>query len=235
MLHVDVGVFSGPLDLLLRVIRKNEIRIEDIPIREITEAYISVLEDGTSVQEEEMGDFLELASELLYIKSRMLLPIEEDSEEEDPREALVRRLRAYEAFLEVVEVLKEWEEDGAVRLSKLPSDFSEFSREPIEITQDIGELYLAFQNIIRTKSHARASREQIDGLIEREVFEVDTAIRTLMKESRQTPKPLAHFVRTGAIGEWIAVFIAMLELLKRNFLTAAVQKEEIWLHRREYD
>lgn len=235
MLHVDVGAFEGPLDLLLRLIRKNEIHIEEIPIREITEAYLLIIEDGTSVKDEEMGDFLVLASELLYIKSRMLLPIEEDADEEDPREALIQRLRAYEAYLEVVDVLKGHECEGRIRHRKLPSDLSGFSREPIEITREVGQLVLAFQEVLRTKTQTAASREQIGELIEREVYEVETAMQTLLDARMDTPAPLAQFVRTRAIGEWIAVFIAMLELMKRNLLTVRVQKNEIWLHRRQFD
>lgn len=233
MLHVDVGPFEGPLDLLLRLIRKNEIQIEEIPIREITEAYLSILEDGRSVLDEEMGDFLVLASELLYIKSRMLLPVPEETEEEDPREALIRRLRAYEAYLSVVEVLQSCEKQGQGKIQKLPSDLTPFVKEPIELTRDVQELYLAFAEILQQKNETKVSREKIGELIEREVFEVETAMQTLLAAPLHQPAPLGQFVRTGAVGEWIAVFIAMLELLKRNVLTAKVRKDDIWLTRRE--
>lgn len=232
MLHVEVSAFEGPLDLLLQLIRKNEIPIEDIPIAEITDAYVSILEDKSTVREEEMGDFLVLASELLFIKSRILLPVEEE-EEEDPREALVKRLQAYEAFLAVSKTLQAYEKAGAVRLSKLPSDLSVYSTEPVEITKDIGALYLAFRDALQTRAREEASREAIGEIIEREVFEVETAIETLLDAPLEKPTPLGHFVRTQAVGEWIALFIAMLELMKRNILQALVKQNEIYLHRRE--
>lgn len=233
MLHVDVGAFEGPLDLLLQLIRKNEIQIEDIPIREITEAYVAVIEVGTSVRQEEMGDFLLLASELLYIKSRMLLPVEEDAEEDDPRELLIQRLREYEAYLEVVDVLQECEKNGQVRFLKLPSDLSAFSREPIEITQEAGALYLAFCEALRMQTNKEQSREEIGEMIEREVFEVEAAMHTLQNARLEHPTPLRTFVQSRMIGEWIAIFIAMLELMKRNLLTVVVRNTEIWVHRRE--
>lgn len=232
MLHVEVSAFEGPLDLLLQLIRKNEIPIEDIPIAEITDAYVSILEDKSTVREEEMGDFLVLASELLYIKSRILLPVEEE-EEEDPREALVKRLQAYEAFLAVSKTLQAYEKAGAVRLSKLPSDLSAYLTEPVEITKDVGALYLAFRDALQTRAREEASREAIGEIIEREVFEVETAIETLLDAPLEKPTPLGHFVRTQAVGEWIALFIAMLELMKRNILQALVKQNEIYLHRRE--
>lgn len=232
MLHVEVSAFEGPLDLLLQLIRKNEIPIEDIPIAEITDAYVSILEDKSTVREEEMGDFLVLASELLYIKSRILLPVEEE-EEEDPREALVKRLQAYEAFLAVSKTLQAYEKAGAVRLSKLPSDLSAYSTEPVEITKDVGALYLAFRDALQTRAREEASREAIGEIIEREVFEVETAIETLLDAPLEKLTPLGHFVRTQAVGEWIALFIAMLELMKRNILQALVKQNEIYLHRRE--
>ena len=230
---VKLEAFEGPLDLLLQLIRKNEIPIEDIPIAEITDAYVSILEDKSTVREEEMGDFLVLASELLFIKSRILLPVEEEEEEEDPREALVKRLQAYEAFLAVSKTLQAYEKAGAVRLSKLPSDLSVYSTEPVEITKDIGALYLAFRDALQTRAREEASREAIGEIIEREVFEVETAIETLLDAPLEKPTPLGHFVRTQAVGEWIALFIAMLELMKRNILQALVKQNEIYLHRRE--
>src|SRR6056297_940273 len=88
---LKLSEFEGPLDLLLFLIKKNEINIYDIPIAEITEQYISYLEYATKVDLEQITDFYVMASSLLYIKSQMLLPVEVefDDDLEDPRQELV--------------------------------------------------------------------------------------------------------------------------------------------------
>ena len=84
--------FEGPLDLLLYLIRKNEVNIYDIPVSDITEQYIQYLRYATVIDLEDISDFYLMAATLLYIKSRMLLPVEVDLEEEleDPRRELVQ-------------------------------------------------------------------------------------------------------------------------------------------------
>ncbi len=99
---VRLEMFNGPLDLLLHLIKKNEVDIYDIPIAKITEQYLEYLEFLKTVNLEIVGEYMSLAAELGYIKSRMLLPRikdeEGDQEEEDPREELVRRLLEYEKY-----------------------------------------------------------------------------------------------------------------------------------------
>ena len=94
-------MFSGPLDLLLHLIKKNEVDIYDIPIARITEQYLEYLDFLKTVNLEVVGEYMSMAAELGYIKSRMLLPRikdEDEDEEEDPREELVRRLLEYEKY-----------------------------------------------------------------------------------------------------------------------------------------
>lgn len=98
---VRLDMFSGPLDLLLHLIKKNEVDIYDIPIAEITEQYLEYLDFLKTVNLEVVGEYMSMAAELGYIKSRMLLPRikdEDEEEEEDPREELVRRLLEYEKY-----------------------------------------------------------------------------------------------------------------------------------------
>jgi len=99
---VRLEMFNGPLDLLLHLIKKNEVDIYDIPIAKITEQYLEYLEFLKTVNLEIVGEYMSLAAELGYIKSRMLLPRIKDEEggqeEEDPREELVRRLLEYEKY-----------------------------------------------------------------------------------------------------------------------------------------
>lgn len=100
---IKLDVFEGPLDLLLYLIRKNEIDIYDIPISLITEQYIAYIDAMKSLNLDLAGEYLVLAATLLHIKSRMLLPVhreEGETEEEDPRAELVRRLLEYKTYKE---------------------------------------------------------------------------------------------------------------------------------------
>jgi len=100
--EVKLDVFEGPLDLLLYLIKKNEIDIYDIPIAFITEQYLKHLEIMRSLNLDLAGEYLLLTATLLYIKSKMLLPVQDGDEEDesDPREELVRQLLEYQAFKE---------------------------------------------------------------------------------------------------------------------------------------
>jgi len=109
--RVKLEVFEGPMDLLLHLIRKNEIDIYDIPIALVTRQYLEYLELMKMLNLDIAGEFLVMASELMYIKSRMLLPERESEEEEegvDPRDELVRRLLEYQQYKEAAEKLREY-------------------------------------------------------------------------------------------------------------------------------
>ncbi|HNQ01563.1 MAG TPA: segregation/condensation protein A, partial [Syntrophales bacterium] len=102
--EVKLDIFEGPLDLLLYLIRKNEIDIYNIPMALITEQYLEHLEMMKALNLDLAGEYLVLAATLIHIKSRMLLPVEEGpagpEEEQDPRAELVRQLLEYQAFKE---------------------------------------------------------------------------------------------------------------------------------------
>jgi segregation and condensation protein A len=100
---VKLEVFEGPLDLLLHLIKKNEVQITDIPIATITDQYLAVLEDLPELNLDGAGEYLVMAATLTYIKSRMLLPPDPDEEgegEEDPRAELVQQLLEYQRYRE---------------------------------------------------------------------------------------------------------------------------------------
>ena len=110
---VKLNEFEGPLDLLLYMIRKNEINIYDIPIAHITEQYIEYIREAEIMNLEDITAFHAMAATLLYIKSRTLLPVEmEDSEAEDPRADLVERLIEYQKYKKLSELMEEKEKEN---------------------------------------------------------------------------------------------------------------------------
>ena len=112
--QVRIENFEGPLDLLLHLIKKNEINIYDIPIAMIAQQYLSYIEAMKELNLTVAGEFLVMAATLLQIKSKMLLPVEESSEDDedgpDPREELVRRLLEYKTFKEAARQLNTQEQ-----------------------------------------------------------------------------------------------------------------------------
>ncbi|MBI5233448.1 MAG: segregation/condensation protein A [Deltaproteobacteria bacterium] len=107
--NIKLDIFEGPLDLLLHLIRKNEVDIYDIPIAVVTEQYLDYIEMMKTLNLDMAGEFLLMAATLVHIKSRMLLPILEETEEGeegcDPRAELVRRLLEYQRFKDAAEEL----------------------------------------------------------------------------------------------------------------------------------
>ncbi|MBQ1771319.1 MAG: segregation/condensation protein A [Clostridia bacterium] len=125
--HVSIEQFEGPLDLLLHLIRKAEIDIRDIFVSEITSQYLQYMQELDTVDMDKASDFLTMAATLLYIKSRQLLPDtgkqnEQEEEEPDPEEQLIRQLREYKAFKEAGDNLKQLYEAAKDTLSRLPED-----------------------------------------------------------------------------------------------------------------
>jgi segregation and condensation protein A len=112
--NVQLEVYEGPLDLLLHLIKKNEVSITDIPIATITEQFLATLEIMEALNLDVAGEFLVMASTLVHIKSRMLLPVtegevEDEEEGADPRDELVRRLLEYQRFKEAASELEQRE------------------------------------------------------------------------------------------------------------------------------
>jgi segregation and condensation protein A len=114
MPHFKVPAFEGPIDLLLHLIRANQVDISDIPIAEITQQYLAMMELFEALDLQVAGEYVLLAATLIEIKSRMLLPVQAqiigDDPDEDPRAELVARLREYQAYQASVETFREWEE-----------------------------------------------------------------------------------------------------------------------------
>jgi len=115
---VELDRFSGPMDLLLHLIRQQDLDIFDIPISRITDQFLEVLR-GVQVQDlDQAGEFLEMAATLIRIKARMLLPRREEEDEEDPRAELVRRLLEYEQIREVTQRLSVAENERGRRFPR---------------------------------------------------------------------------------------------------------------------
>ena len=152
-----LGEFEGPLDLLLFLIKKSEINIYDIPIAEIVEQYLSYLEYATKKNLDNLSEFYTMAATLLYIKSRMLLPIEIDIDEEfeDPRKELVEKLIEYQKFKKLSEIMSDKEKESEFIIERTSSQRNLPFVNDDELWEeiDIWDLLQTFSSIISSLSN----------------------------------------------------------------------------------
>lgn len=210
---VQLEIFEGPLDLLLHLIKKNEVSITDIPIATITEQYLSTLELMQSLNLDVAGEFLVMAATLIHIKSRMLLPFgDEDGEEEegeDPREELIRRLLEYQRFKEAAEELE--------RREILKRDVFARSSEAPEEVEAVGFEGLSLFDLISALRHVleRFPEEEVHE-VTLEKISVGEKMSQLLDNLHQRGKVIFQSLFEGAASriEVVVTFLAMLELVK---------------------
>ena len=150
------GQFEGPLDLLLYLVKESEINIYDIPIAEITEQYLDYLDYAVQTDLSDLSEFYKWAAKLLEIKSRMLLPVEieyEDDEMEDPRLELVEKLIEYQKFKKLTELMEQKEETSEWSFERnkiqrvLPFEEGENQWEQVDTWELLQQMQKIFQNL----------------------------------------------------------------------------------------
>ena len=211
--RVQLEIFEGPLDLLLHLIKKNEVSITDIPVAMITEQYLATLEVMQTLNLDVAGEFLVMAATLIHIKSRMLLPLtdaEEDEEEgADPREELVRRLLEYQRFKDAADQLE--------RREVLTRDVFVRSVAPAEEVPAPGfrevsvfELLTALKQVLDRLPKDVVHEVMLDKITVREKMTL------LLDHLRAQGKTLFEslFAEVKTRMEVVVTFLAMLELVK---------------------
>lgn len=213
--------FEGPLDLLLKLIDKSKIDIYDIPISDITEQYMSYMYKMEDLNLELASDFIVMAATLLEIKSKMLLPIErnsdEDDTEEDPREELVLKLLAYKKYKEAAKELREYEKIELQAFYKPQDEFSfeEDTEEKIDF-YNLNLLVRSLNNIL----HRRGIKEpSIDiELIKREEYSIKKCVEDIL-DKLKFKKEIRFsrlFNKDANKNQIIAYFLSLLELIKQK-------------------
>ena len=155
-MNVEINDFSGPLDLLLHLIKSNKMDIYDINIELITREYIDYINNNKDLTIDACSEYLVMASELIEMKSKMLLPKkkekEEDDYEEDPRELLIERLLAYKRYKEVTSELKDLELTRKMVFTREPDNLNRYVKED-ENSEELGvaDLIDAFNNLLKRK------------------------------------------------------------------------------------
>ena len=217
------GEFEGPLDLLWTLIRESKVNIYDIPIAQITEQYLEYLDYAVQTDLGDLSEFYSWAAKLIYIKSRMLLPVEfsyEDDEDEDPRQELVEKLIEYQKFKKLSNLLEDQEDDSEWNFERkkiqrvLPFDESEEMWEEI----DTWELLQKMQELFRSMMKQYSNDTILNMYEEISVNEKITLMHELLEKNNECMFT-DLLTRPGNEMDLICAFMAILEAVKFKLIT----------------
>jgi len=222
---VKLQVFEGPLDLLLHLIDKNKVNIYDIPIVEITKQYMEYIQEMKQQDLNVMSEFLVMAATLLDIKSRMLLPkeVNEEGEEEDPRQELVEKLLEYKLYKYMSYELRDRQQDASHSMYKPPTIPDEVMayRPEIKVEELLGGVTLTRMHKI-FKDILRRQKDRIDpirssfGTLEKEEVDMDATWETVEQYIADREKcRFRDLLESGKSKmQVIITFLVILELMK---------------------
>lgn len=223
-MNFRLEAFEGPLDLLLHLVHKNKVNIYDIPIALILEQYMEYMQQIDDIDLSSAGDFLEMAANLMYIKSKMLLPRQE--EEEDPRMDLAAMLAEYEKIKEQSLVIGRMYQENLGSFAKpqdiIPKDNT------YRLSHRTEELYFALKDMMRRRNfNLPPSITRFKTIVMPEPYPVETKISVLKKRLSQKRKvSLSWIIETAhSKSEVIAGFLAFLELIRESSVMLEEDRE----------
>jgi segregation and condensation protein A len=234
-LLVDLERFQGPLDLLLHLIRTQDIDIFDIPISTITRQFLNAVKEIEVSQLDHAGEFLEMAATLVRIKAQMLLPRPSDDEDQDPRAELVRRLLEYEQIREISQRLQSAEMERGRRFSKgfvPPRPRPRQLDVPLQTTWD--DVFQAALGVELPEAHDRGHRVTLRPVAMED--KVELILEVLRDSTRvEFSRLLRGFGTIEARLHGVMTLLASLELTRRRwvFMRQVAPFSELWLYRRE--
>jgi segregation and condensation protein A len=214
---VRLSNFEGPLDLLLHLIKRSQLSIHDIPIALITQQYLDAIQLMQELDLDVAGDYLVMAATLIHIKSKMLLPRPEtaagvEGEEEDPRDALVRRLLEHQKFKAAAGLLHEREEMRSAQWARPDEAVAHIAGDDYEpeLEVDLFSLLTAFQSVVERAKH----RPKV--LLPPEQMPVEVRIEQLMARLSETDAMGFEdlFADVNDRGGLIVTFLALLEMIR---------------------
>ena len=215
--NFSLDEFDGPLDVLLFLIKKNEVNIYDIPIGQITEQFLESLDFAVTTDLENLTDFYSMASDLIYIKSRMLLPVEisfGEEELEDPRQELVEKLIEYQKFKKLSSLMEEKEDeaDWSFERKKIQRVLP-FEEDNLWEKLDTWDLLQDMQKIFKSLVSSYSSEKILDMYEEISVNEKITLMHEFLDE-RGECFFTDLITRKGNVLDVVCAFMAILEAVK---------------------
>ena len=231
---VKLAVFEGPLELLLHLLKKNKVSIYEIPIVKITQQYFEYMETCKEFDIEYSSEFVVMAAELLYIKSKMLLPKREEAEEEDPRADLAKRLAEYQKMKIISEILKEKEFSDFYSFYKDPEPLPKAPPDYSDQSFEVDKLWDAFLAVLDKKERKEPPpKSAFGGIVGREPVSVKSRadyIKTrLGRKKRVSFSSLFEDIHSRP--SIIATFLALLEMIKLEIIHADFEGENLYIEK----
>ena len=212
---IHLKQFDGPLDLLLHLVGKAKIDLNDIFVSEITEQYIEIVRNAPDFDMDEASEFIAMAALLVEIKSRRLLPKPPREEEEDPEQALIARLTAYKQFRESARNMAEFEKSALKLFGKLPE---EYPLPPPTLELDGLTLEALWQALLRVQGRRPAEPREVDFRlreIRRDSFTVSGCMARIQRRLNRGAFAFSElFDADMTRAELITMFMALLEMVK---------------------
>ncbi len=215
--RVKLNVFEGPLDLLLHLVKKNEVELPDIPIAEITDQYLAYLDLLKQLDLDIAGEYLVMAASLLHLKSRLLLPIEETSEEEegeDPRAELARQLLEYQRFKEAAETLTSREMLNRDVFVRPPIPVEPDGKDDVVYDLSLGDLLDALQDVMTRAGSQAAHQILLEHVPLRDRL---CAVLDTLREKREILFEQL-FPQNSTRLQILVTFLAVLELVRNRMI-----------------
>ncbi len=230
LINIKIPVFEGPFDLLLHLIRDNKVDIYDIPIARITGQYLEYIDIMKELNLEVAGEFLVMAATLIHIKSRMLLPPDEEApseEQEDPRQELVQRLLEYQKYKDAAQDFKTREDDWMKIFHREPASLSEEEEGELSLFDlSLFDLLDAFKKILDKAPPEIAS-------ITKETLTVKDKMFSIMEilEGQETVRFEELFNHGITRVQLLVTFVALLELIRLGLARAYQETQfgKIWV------
>lgn len=215
---VTIDNFDGPLDLLLHLIKEQNIDIYDIKLEEITNGYLNYIKKMKELNLSIASEYLVMASELLEIKSKMLLPkkekMDEDNYEEDPKEALIEKLLLYKKYKEVTSIFKSLEKERKLVFSKAPENLNIYVKEEENNESfSIDDLVNAFNELLKRKELEKPISTKITKK-ELSVTEKVSKIKNILKLKKTIN--FEDIFEEESKQEIIISFLSVLEMVKKD-------------------
>jgi segregation and condensation protein A len=214
--------FEGPLELLYQLIKKNEIKISEVSLARITDQYLKYLEQMQEFDIDLASEFLIIAAELIEIKIKALLPKEEKQEEEESEHELITRLREYELFKNIAQMLKEWEAEAGNRY-QVQVDIEELMPEMLQVDLEISASKLHELVVMALTAEKEEDTEVLKNpkleYLKEEKFNIRDKIRDILKDIRQVNQEVSFFYFIKEENnqlEIVVSLLALLELMKRK-------------------
>lgn len=226
---IKLDNFEGPIDLLIHLIDKNKMDIYDVKLTDITDQYIEYINEMEKMNLEVTSEFLVIASTLVYLKSKELLPKENEDEAELTEEELLNRIIEYKKYKEISKVLKEYFNNSAIRFYNIPQTI-ELPKQKIEKNYSAELLYEKYDSLLKSNEEKmNKNAENIEKIAITDTYTVASKVKEIFRELIRKPKVVFNqlfSIKEKPKAEVVTAFTGVLELTRRNKVTAT--QEEIF-------